>query len=80
MHEEVKRRVLEKIDAVKVRNDELELLITDYDRNAEEIRTAKEQLLVEIQNFVTERIKGLEDIAKTRNLKVQAKRISVNNR
>jgi len=71
VHEEVKRRVLEKIDAVKVRNDELELLITDYDRNAEEIRTAKEQLLVEIQNFVTERIKGLEDIAKTRNLKIE---------
>lgn len=70
VHDDVKRRVQEKIDAVKVRNDELELLITDYDRNADEIRTAKEQLLVEIQNFVTERIKGLEDIAKVRNLKI----------
>lgn len=72
VYEEMKRSVQEKIDAVKVRNEELEILITDYDRNAEEIRNAKEQGLVRIQNFVSERIKSLEENANERNVEVKS--------
>ena len=72
VYEEMKRSVQEKIDAVKVRNEELEILITDYDRNAEEIRNAKEQGLVQIQNFVSERIKSLEENANERNVEVES--------